>query len=94
MFGFFNVFFFFAFLLLEVSYKNPSMGTVYRAIRLNRDQFILLFVFLGCIVLIFASFAFYFVGETFWNAGIADGRGENMCVSVWQCFLTIFSLVD
>lgn len=69
------------------------MRTVFHAISMKKDQFILLFMFLGCIILILTYFAYYFVSETFWFANADKKRGENVCTSIWQCFLTIFSLV-
>ena len=69
------------------------MRTVFNAISVNKNQFLLLILFLICIVIIFTNFAYYFASETFWNSSIDFGKGENMCTSIWQCFLTVFSLV-
>lgn len=93
LFGTQSMFFLFTFLLIEIIRSNRSMRTVFYAINLKRDQFILLFMFLGCVILILTYFAYYFVSETFWYANANGKQGENVCVSVWQCFLTILSLV-
>lgn len=89
---YFDLFFYYSFLLLEFSMENPAMKTVYRAITLNKNQFMLLFLFLFCIVIIFANFAYHFISHTFWMSFGNWGRGEMSCTSIWQCVLTIFSL--
>lgn len=80
---FFDYFFYFSFLLLEVSLENPSMKTVFKAITINKNQFLLLIVFLICIVIIFANFAYYFTSDTFWMSSVNYGEGENVCTSIW-----------
>lgn len=50
-------------------------------------------IFALVVVYIYALFAYYYLSETFYNFSIGDDGGENICTSVWTCFLTIFSLV-
>jgi hypothetical protein len=41
----------------------------------------------------YSLFAFFYVDDTFFNKATGPNFGENICVSVFQCFLTILSLV-
>ena len=43
------------------------------------------------VVYIYSSFAYYYVNETFYNYSVGD-IGENLCVGMFHCFTTIFSL--
>ena len=40
----------------------------------------------------FSLFAYEYFDDTFFNSTIGENLGENMCTSVLQCFLTVFSL--
>ena len=81
-------------LLLDISSRFITLKNVFRSITYNSKQIIMTVIFVIIIIYIYALFAYYYISETFFNPNLGDEGGENMCISVWRCFLTIFSLVS
>lgn len=69
------------------------LKNIIRAITFNSKQILMTILFDLIVMYIYALFAYYYVSETFFNPAIGDTGGENMCISVWKCFITILSLV-
>ena len=50
-------------------------------------------VFGNIVIFMYGLFGYYYVSETFFNRDTGDRGGENLCQSVWLCFMTVFALV-
>lgn len=67
------------------------MKNILIAIAHNSKQ-LLMTTFLAAILLYYyAILAFAFVDDTFWTYDV-EPAGENMCMSLFQCFTTVTSL--
>jgi len=76
--------------LFDIIERFETIRNVIKSITYNSTQLILTVILGLLIIYIYALFGYYFVNDTFYmdNVGIA---GENICTSVFQCFLTVFS---
>lgn len=79
--------------MFDVIDKFDTLKNVIKAFSYHKSQLISTLVLEAILIYIYSSFAYYYVGETFYNYGV-DPKGENLCVGMWHCFTTIFSLVD
>ena len=79
-------------LMLDVVIFSDDMINVINAITYNMNQ-LLYTLILGIIVMYnYTLFAFTYIDDTFYNTSIGFNGGENMCTTMVQCFMTIFSL--
>ena len=78
--------------LFKIIDKSGTLQNVILAFTRNSDQIFLTIIFESIIIYIYSSFAYFYVSESFYNYTIGS-TGENLCVGMWHCFLTIFALV-
>jgi hypothetical protein len=78
--------------LFKIIDKSGTLQNVILAFTRNADQIFLTIIFESIIIYIYSSFAYFYVSESFYNYTIGS-TGENLCVGMWHCFLTIFALV-
>jgi hypothetical protein len=64
---------------------------VIKAITYQSKQLLMTGLLNTIFVYMYSSYGYFYISETFYNYSIGD-HGENMCVTMFQCFTTIFSL--
>ena len=67
---------------------------IIRSVKFNVTTLILTTVMGLIVVYLYALLAFFFVDDTFFKPDIGNSFGENQCVSVAQCFMTVLALVE
>jgi hypothetical protein len=79
--------------LFDVVHKFETLINVMKAFAYYKTQIFFTMVLEAILVYIFSSFAYYYIDETFYTYAV-EPIGENLCVSMWHCFTSIFSLVS
>lgn len=77
---------------MDIALWSNDLKNVFRAVSSGKATLLLVFIFNCIIVYIYGLFAFLFFPGDFFSSGIGSDGGENMCASVSECWLTIFSL--
>lgn len=62
-----------------------------KAFTYHKVQIMTTFLLEIIFVYIFSIFAYYYINQTFYNYEVTS-IGENLCIGVWHCFTTVFSL--
>jgi len=84
---------FYSLQLFDIIDKFDDLKNVIKAFTYHKKQIITTLVLAIIIVYNYSLFAYYYLNETFYNYSVGD-IGENLCVGVWHCFTTVFSLVS
>ena len=84
---------FYSLQLFDIIDKFDDLKNVIKAFTYHKKQIITTLVLAIIIVYNYSLFAYYYLNETFYNYSVGS-IGENLCVGVWHCFTTVFSLVS
>lgn len=91
--GFLSDELFYSLQLLDVIVRFPSLTDVVKAVTLNTNKLLSTGLLAMVIIYIFTTISFFYLQDTLYdyaiNAFDSDWVGENMCESMFQCYLTI-----
>ena len=89
-----NINFFYSILLVDITNFDSTLQNVTKSITLNYDTLILTGILLLVMVYLFSVIGFYVIGQDFFMKRISQSQiGENVCNTVFQCFLTNLNFV-
>lgn len=90
-----KIFFYYSILLVDITNFDSTLRNVTKSILLNYDTLILTGILLLVMVYMFSVIGFYVLGQDFFMRKISQGQiGENVCNTVFQCFLTNLNFVS
>lgn len=93
MLGFLSDELFYSLHLLDVVIRFESLTDVVRAVTLNTNKLLSTGLLAMVIIYIFTTISFFYLQDTLYdyqvNAFDSDYVGENMCESMFQCYMTI-----
>lgn len=91
--GFLSDELFYSLQLLDVVVRFPSLTDVVKAVTLNTNKLLATGLLAMVIIYIFTTVSFFYLQDTLYDYAIngfdSDWVGENMCESMFQCYLTI-----
>ena len=91
--GFLSDELFYSLQLLDVIVRFPALTDVVKAVTLNTNKLLSTGLLAMVIIYIFTTISFFYLQDTLYdyaiNAFDSDWVGENMCESMFQCYLTI-----
>ena len=91
--GFLSDELFYSLQLLDVVVRFPALTDVVKAVTLNTNKLLSTGLLAMVIIYIFTTISFFYLQDTLYdyaiNAFDSDWVGENMCESMFQCYLTI-----
>lgn len=79
--------------LFDVIYRFDTLKDVIKAVTYHVKELISTVVLAAIITNLYASFGYYYISDNYYSY-LQQPGGENMCVSMWHCFLSIFTWVD
>ena len=85
---FFNYTFLFGILLLDIIQHFDILTNLIVSLTSNKKQLLLTMFLLGLVAYSYSVFAYIFLNEDFFMSSL----GENICSSIFHCFLSIISL--
>jgi len=80
----------FSLLILDIASFSELMNNIFKAVTYNLRALVMTTLITCIIVYNYALFAYLFLDDTFFNTSTAGG--ENLCVDMIQCFITIVTL--
>jgi hypothetical protein len=78
--------------LFDVIYKFDTLKDVIKAVTYHFKELISTVVLAALITNVYSSFGYYYITDNFYSYSMPP-NGENMCISMWHCFLSIFTWV-
>jgi inositol 1,4,5-triphosphate receptor type 3 len=91
--GFLSDELFYSLQLLDVVVRFPALNDVVKAVAVNSSKLLSLAMLAMVIIYIFTTISFFYLQDTLYdydiNAFDSDWVGENLCESMWQCYMTI-----
>lgn len=89
---FFNNQFPYTLCLFDVIYRFDTLKDVIKAVTYHIKELISTVVLAAIITNLYSSFGYYYVSDNYYSY-LQQPGGENMCISMWHCFLSIFTWV-
>lgn len=89
---FYNSEFLYTLCLFDVIYRFDTLKDVIKAVNYHIKELISTVVLAAIITNLYSSFGYYYVSDNYYSYLLPSG-GENMCISMGHCFLTIFTWV-